>query len=54
MKITLDRVRGKFIITVLAATTLTGCASFDIKESVALTNEEASAFTGGSLSLIHI
>ncbi len=51
MKITLDRVRGKFIITVLAATTLTGCASFDIKESVALTNEEASAFTGGSLEL---
>jgi len=51
MKVTRRRVRTQLILMLLTATTLTGCASFDIKDSVALTNEEASVFTGGNLEL---
>ena len=51
MKATIKRVRTPFIVTVLTATTLTGCASYDIKESMTWTNEEAAVFTGGHLEL---
>ncbi len=51
MKVATTRTRTPLIVTMLTLTTLTGCASFDIKESMEWTNNEAAVFTGGHLEL---
>lgn len=38
-------------IAFLTTTVLTGCATFDVNDSIAWTNEEAAVFTGGNLEL---
>lgn len=51
MKSNFFAARKPFLITVLSTTVLSGCASFNINESVAWTNQEAAVFTGGHLEL---
>lgn len=51
MKRTMKRVRTPLLATLLTTTALTGCVSYDVKDSIAWTNEEASVFTGGHLEL---
>jgi outer membrane protein TolC len=43
--------RGKAMLSALALAALSGCASVDIGQSVARTNADAAAFTGGQLAL---
>lgn len=50
MKQQMRKLRTPFAVTVIT-TALTGCATFDINENVALTNQEAAMFTGGNLEL---
>ena len=50
MKQTIRKVRTPIIATVLT-TSLTGCVSYDVKDSVAWTNQEAAMFTAGHLEL---
>lgn len=47
----IKRVRTPIIATLLTSTVLTGCVSYDIKDSMSWTNEEAAVFTGGHLEL---
>lgn len=51
MKQVMKRARTPLIVTLLTSTALTGCVSYDIKDSIALTNQEAAVFTGGHLEL---
>lgn len=51
MKQIIRKVRTPIIATLLTSTALTGCVSYDIKDSMAWTNEEAAVFTGGHLEL---
>lgn len=50
MKQTIRKFRTPIIATVLT-TALTGCVSYDVKDSVAWTNQEAAMFTAGHLEL---
>ena len=49
MKRTMKKARTPLLATLLTITALTGCVSYDVKDSIAWTNEEASVFTGGHL-----
>ena len=51
MNFTRKRVAKPLTIAFLTTTVLSGCATFDVNESIAWTNDEAAAFTGGNLEL---
>ena len=51
MKLTRIRVAKPLSIAFLTTSVLSGCATFDVNESIAWTNDEAAAFTGGNLEL---
>jgi len=51
MSLALRGSKGKVAVSLIALLALSGCATVDVKQNVARTNEEASSFTGGRLSL---
>ncbi len=51
MRFTRMRIAKPLGIAFLTTTVLSGCATFDVNESIAWTNDEAAAFTGGNLEL---
>ncbi|ASJ73710.1 TolC family protein [Granulosicoccus antarcticus] len=51
MKLTQRRITRPLSIAFLTTTVLSGCATFDVNESIGWTNEEAATFTGGNLEL---